>query len=74
MEFETAADVEQHRIQQISGFGNVIAANLVAWRKSIEPKIRLQAKSTYIPNRTFNIKEAIKRKSSELDGEVEAVV
>ena len=33
---ETAADVQQSRIQQISGFGPVITGAIIAWRKSLE--------------------------------------
>jgi DNA-binding helix-hairpin-helix protein with protein kinase domain len=67
---ETAADVEQHRIQQISGFGSVIAGNLVAWRKSIERKFVFKPNQPISPIELSNIKEAIKRKSSELDGKL----
>ena len=35
---ETAADIEAGKIQQISGFGDVLTSKLVAWRRSHEAR------------------------------------
>jgi DNA-binding helix-hairpin-helix protein with protein kinase domain len=45
---ETAADVVQHRIQQISGFGPKLTGDIVAWRKSLERRF------VFNPNQPIN--------------------
>ena len=64
---ETAADVQQSRIQQISGFGTVITGSLVAWRTSIERRFVFKQNQPISPIDIANIKNAIIRRKSELE-------
>jgi DNA-binding helix-hairpin-helix protein with protein kinase domain len=64
---ETAADIQQSRIRQISGFGPVIAGSLVAWRTSIERRFVFNPNQSISPADITNIRTAILKKSSHLE-------
>jgi peptidoglycan hydrolase-like protein with peptidoglycan-binding domain len=64
---ETAADVDPHRIQQISGFGPVIAGKLVSWRRSIERRFAFNPNQPIPPIEIANVRNAIARKRSEFE-------
>jgi hypothetical protein len=64
---ETAADVQQHRIQQVSGFGPVIAGSLVAWRTSIERRFVFKPNQPLNPADVAAVKAAILKERSEIE-------
>src|SRR5262249_38300025 len=67
---ETAADVEQKRIRQISGFGPVVAGSLIAWRKSIEQRFLFKPNQPISPADIAAIKAAVLKKKSQLETEL----
>ena len=67
---ETAADVEQQRVEQISGFGPVIAGSLVARRKSIEQRFVFNANQPINPADIAAIKATISKKKADLEGKL----
>jgi hypothetical protein len=67
---ETAADVEQNRVQQISGFGPVVAGSLIAWRKSIEKRFVFNPNQPISPADIAAIKAAVLKKKSQLEGDL----
>jgi hypothetical protein len=46
---QTAADIEQHRISAIQGFGPALVSSLVAWRQSVEGRFVFNPKSRSTP-------------------------
>ena len=60
---ETAADVELHRVQAISGFGPVIAGNLVAWRRSVEKRFMFDPNQPINPTDIAAVKPNFSRRS-----------
>src|SRR5712671_6770062 len=61
---ETAADISQSRIQQISGFGPVIAGGLVAWRTSFERRFVHNPNQPLNPIDVAAVKAAIAKRLS----------
>jgi DNA-binding helix-hairpin-helix protein with protein kinase domain len=56
---ETAADVQQTRIQHINGFGPVITGAIVAWRKSLERRFVFNPNQPIDPSAVATIKAKI---------------
>jgi DNA-binding helix-hairpin-helix protein with protein kinase domain len=67
---ETAADVAQNRIQQISGFGPVVEGTLIAWRKSIEKRFVFNPNQPISPADIAAIKAAVLKKKSQLESDL----
>jgi hypothetical protein len=67
---ETAADVAQNRIQQISGFGPVVEGTLIAWRKSIEKRFMFKPNQPISPADIGAIKAAVLKKKSQLESDL----
>ena len=67
---ETAADVAQNRIQQISGFGPVVEGALIAWRKSIEKKFMFNPTQPISPADIAAIKAAVFKKKSQVESDL----
>ena len=53
---ETAADVQQARIQHINGFGPVITGAIISWRKSLERRFVFNPKQPIDPSAVSAIK------------------
>src|SRR6266511_1329695 len=67
---ETAADVAQNRIQQISGFGPVVEGTLIAWRKSIEKRFVFNPNQPISPADIAAIKAAVLKKKYQLESDL----
>jgi hypothetical protein len=67
---ETAADVAQNRIQQISGFGPVVEGTLIAWRKSIEKRFVFNPNQPISPADIAAIKAVVLKKKSQLESDL----
>jgi DNA-binding helix-hairpin-helix protein with protein kinase domain len=63
---ETAADIEQSRIESISGFGPVIVGELLSWRASIERYFIFDSTRPINPADIRAIKNDIARQSADL--------
>jgi hypothetical protein len=71
---ETAADVDQARIQQIDGFGPVITGAIVAWRRSLERQFVFNPNQPINPADIAAIKSKIAREYAQLEQKLRAAV
>ena len=64
---ETAADIVEWRIVQISGFGPKTVANLVAWRNSLTGRFRFDPARPVSPTEIGLIENAFVHKRRDLE-------
>jgi hypothetical protein len=64
---ETAADIDQRRIQAIKGFGPSIAGSIVAWRMSLERRFVFNPNQPLNPADVSAVKAAVANKRIDLE-------
>lgn len=67
---ETAADIVRHRIEAIHGFGPTLAANLIAWRQTIERRFVYDPREPLNPTDVHAIRSDISRLRTDLEGRI----
>jgi DNA-binding helix-hairpin-helix protein with protein kinase domain len=67
---ETAADVERHQIEKISGFGPAMVGALIAWRTSIERRFVFDSSQPINPADIAAVKSDTARKNAELEAKL----
>jgi Putative peptidoglycan binding domain len=64
---ETAADIEQHRLTPIQGFGPALISELVMWRKGVEKKFVFNDREPISPVDIATLKTAIASQKAGLE-------
>jgi DNA-binding helix-hairpin-helix protein with protein kinase domain len=64
---ETAADIQQHAILQIPGFGSSLAADLIAWRRSHEQKFVFNANEALNPADVQAVRRDINQRKTDAE-------
>lgn len=64
---ETAADITQHAVMQVPGFGPALTEKLMRWRRGIERNFRFDQKSAIDPRQITDLDRAIAIRKSEIE-------
>jgi DNA-binding helix-hairpin-helix protein with protein kinase domain len=69
---ETAADITQHAVMQVPGFGPALTEKLMRWRRGIEHNFRFDPKSAIDPRQVADLDHAIASRKSEIENALQS--
>src|SRR5262249_41040803 len=71
---ETAADIEEHRIQGVPGFGPTLTSELITWRRGLERKFVCNPREGVNPADIANVKAAVAARKADLERRLRSAV
>ncbi len=67
---ETAADVVEHKVLQVPGFGPALTERLMKWRRGLEARFRFDPRSAVDPRDVADLDRTIQAKRAQLESEL----